>query len=306
MENHSQLYKKIKNGVSYYKVKRYHDSEEIIFSYADWNGKKGGATPMYIKKYVGSFEELNDFIENSPKSVQLTNYLLKSRATDGATNRTKGNVLTTDLVLVDFDQGTTFSEITDLFGGYKCLIRKSSSWSEEKEKYHVFLHLSHRINLSHDEYKIFYENLMTKLMITGIVDLNMAKGVQPFYEGKDRNGIYNNSEQAIRLDPRCCIEGSNQAKTTKNLYEDIDTKNRVFRYINTFIDDMLVSGERDNRINSFIFRFESESTNIPTASDMTEGLNWIYKAIADKSFESETRSKFERRINAKFNQNGTT
>ena len=62
-----------------------------------------------------------------------------------------------DLIIYDSDDGDTEVEICDMLKGVEFLLLRTAGWSEELEKYRIFIPLAQAISFETDEeYKIFY------------------------------------------------------------------------------------------------------------------------------------------------------
>jgi hypothetical protein len=298
IEHNAQLYKITRNHITYHKIRTYDNTEgEIKLSYADWNEVKGNGTPSYLKLFQGSLAMLNELLKK--ESIQLTQYVLKPENTTGFTNRTKDNILTTSLLVFDFDKGTlTGNDIATILKPYNYMMRKSKSWKNGNSKLHIYLPLKYELNLSHEEFKIMYENIAMKLLFTGHYDESMKKSVQPVYEVAGNRAIVNEGKL---FDPRCCIDGSILAKYTADIYQNVNTNNRVLRYIETFIHELVPGVGREPKVNSFIWKFINETENKPSNDEMMEALNMIDGVIADREWTKANFKKFEKMINDNFN-----
>jgi len=251
---------------------------------------------MYDKTFDGSVEELYELFKT--QDLQLCQFLLKPTVTSGSTNRTKDNIISTSMMVFDFDKGlVTSRELLQVFKNYKFIMRQSSSWTKEKEKVHLYLPFKYTLNLNHEEFKRLYKNVCLKFGLQDVYDDSMTKSVQPAYELKDREQYINEVENYF--DPRCCIDGSNQARNTVDTYGKVNPKNRVIRYLDAMLKD-LYEGNREKAVNAFIYRFEQEAENKPSRSDMEEAYTIIKREIGDSKWIKENDAKFTKRINQNF------
>ena len=298
MEHNSQLYDLSDKGIVSYRVRTYDQvNGELEFSYAPWSGTKGGGTPNYNKKFKGSIHELKDLLNDS--NIQLCQYLLKPYRTTGKTNRTLDNIISTSMLVFDFDKDTlALEDLAVIFHSYVAMIRQSSSWTPENHKYHVYLPLKYRLNLTHDEFRVMYENVGMKLALKGHYDKSMMKSVQPVFEKKGKKSYLSPGE--MLFDPRCCIDGSIQARHTVDTYSGVNPRNRVMRYIETFLNELVPGQGREPKTNAFIWKFIDETERKPSRADMMEALHVIDKTINDPKWSRDNMKKFTKMIETHF------
>lgn len=298
IENSAQLTWRYVGRVQKYFIREYPPTDSSVsFSYAFWNGTKGGGTPMYDQTYEGEFFDIPDFIESSRSGIQLVAFKLRNMVTSGATNRTRDNVLYADMVLFDFDQGTPVEEVLDVFSGYNTIVRQSTGYTRETPKVHVYLKLSNRLHISHEEYKDFYQRIVKKFAIEDIVDMSMAKSVQPMYESKDRKHVVIEGKD---FDPRCCLGNTYEAehtdKVNSSLTEAEFKELRLRRYLDRMLED-LHKGKREVSINAFVHTAKTQ-IGVP-GEEIEKALRIIENHVQfDNSFTREDMKKFYTRARA--------
>ena len=300
IENNAQLNYAFANGIKKYFVTQFRKNDMVCFSYADWNGQKAQGTPSYKELYEGRFEDIPDFIQNQNTGIQLTICKLNDKIIEGRgyTNRIKENVISTDIIVFDIDniEPDKVGEIKEIFDGYEYIVRHSSSHTAEKPKFHIFMKLAYRIHLNHDEYKDFYARIVNKLGLDGIVDMSMAKLVQPVYELRNRKTSYFKGKE---FDPRCCISNTYESEqtdeTNHRLSESEFISLRLKRYLQKVIDSILSGADRDNTINAFVHQakevIKADSRAIKEALDILFGLPQF-----DTTFTKQQKDKFYKRI----------
>jgi hypothetical protein len=303
MENNAQLYfRKTQSNTTKFFVRRYAETDGYFkLSYANWSGKKGGKTPMYTKTFEGDLRDLQQLLKEENR--QMVQFLLRHRVTTGETNRTMDNVISVGVLFFDFDDGDVkIEEVIHIFGRYKFLARKSSSFTPEKHKFHLVLPLKYQMNMSHDEFRTMYLSIAMKFGLSDYIDISMAKSVQPMYELADVDDYLHFEDKEGKeyelFDPRCCLEGSTQDLTTKKIYGKVNPKNRVIRYIDKMLPD-LYEGKREPSTNAFLYTM-ANTPNKPSHADMMEALEVIIAHIADPKWEKKNRGKFVKFINQNF------
>jgi hypothetical protein len=299
IENSAQLAWRLNGGIKQFHIVQYRQDDMVRFSYANWDGNKGGGTPMYDKVYEGRFEDLPNWFTSFDPGVQLTAFELRNQRASGATNRTKDNIIATDMVLFDFDKISReeLDHVVQILKGYKFIIRQSSGYTKEAPKVHIYLKLKYRLTVTHDEYKSFYERIVKKFGIENLVDMAMQRSVQPMYELAERKQeLFDGNDE---FDPRCCITGTFEADftdTVNNRLSDADFKNlRLKRYLAKVIDTIMQGGDRDNNVNVFVHKAINEIGAEP--DEVRKALDTLFSLPRfDETFPQSQREKFYNRI----------
>jgi len=291
-------------GGTVYKVEPIQESNKIRCSFYK--------LPNENVKNLGNVTntDFGEFNENfakwmSGKGVCL--WTFNKEKTHGVTNRTKDNAIDSYMICFDFEQqinketGEVFYmniiEVKQLFMDFEYILRTSKSHGKEiKDRFHIYIPYTHKMELDMDTYTKTYKNIAKRFGIYNYIDISTSHRASWFRETfNPKICEYHKGKQ---LDYRCCVPDTKNGEKIERGYEDVQNVEfrnfRLKRYLEKILGD-LVGGKRDNSINAFVYTamndIKAEPIEIKKALDIIKGT-----IDFNDSFRERDMNKFYKRI----------